>query len=409
MLSLKQFIVTSIVVGITASCTSPKKELVSIDFTTDYQLNQEIETQVQQDTLPWKYQISAAAYASKGNYKNALSDWDKAMPGRERNFNKSQADSINQRYTVYNAVNYIVEQAQHKKVVMINEAHHNSYHRVFTTSLLQKLYDQGYKHLGLEALSYDDNLDSLQHIRKYPIQKTGYYIKDPQFGNMIREAIAIGYTLFPYETKEFENSTMESREINQAKNIQNYITTHPNDKFLIHCGFDHNLEGTHPSWGKTMAGRLTEYTGIDPLTIDQTKHSERGTPLFNSPLSKILTVQESSVILDQNDNVFRYNRKDAWNDIVVFHPNTTYVNDRPDWLFTGDYKNIDIPINDIEITYPVMVLAYQKDEDIHNAIPIDITEVVNNEQRCHLALKKGEYTIVITNKQQSVLFNQTVE
>ena len=53
------------------------------------------------------------------------------------------------------------------------------------------------------------------------------------------------------------------QEIEQALNIKRVIDSRPNEKFLIHCGFDHALEGIHNSWEKAMAGRLTEYTGID--------------------------------------------------------------------------------------------------------------------------------------------------
>jgi hypothetical protein len=46
-----------------------------------------------------------------------------------------------------------LNRAKNEKLIIINEAHHNIKHRVFTTSLLQGLYDNGYRFFGLEALS----------------------------------------------------------------------------------------------------------------------------------------------------------------------------------------------------------------------------------------------------------------
>ncbi len=391
------------------SCKEEKRLIEKIDYKTDYKFSSEIEERIAKDTVPWKYQISASDYATKGDYKNALIQWDLAMGGNEKKFTKNQIDSINSNYSKVKATDYIIEQAKNNQIVIINEAHHNSFHRVFTKSLLQELFDIGYKNLGLEALSYKDDIDSLQKIRKYPIKKTGYYIEDPRFGDLVREALKIGYNVFPYETKDFGNTTTESREIEQAKNIQNVIESKPNEKFLIHCGFDHNLEGVHPSWGNTMASRLNEYTGINPLTINQVAYSEKSKPEFNHPLLKALNIKESSIVIDKDNNPLKYKREKAWTDIAVFHPNTEYINNRPNWLFENGNKSVYIKLEDIEIEFPIMVLAFKKGEDINKAIPVDLIEVKTKTENCNLGLKKGIYEIVLTNGKQSLKFEQKVK
>jgi len=389
------------------SCKEEKRVIEKIDFETEYKFSSEIEDKVKKDTVPWKYQLSASDYATKGDYKNALIQWDLAMRTREKNFTESQIDSINQKYSKIKASDYIIEEAKKNQVLIINEAHHNSFHRAFTKSLLQKLFDNGYKNLGLEALTNDDSLNLALNNRKYPIQETGYYIKDPQFGNLVRDALKIGYELFPYEQTTGSNG--KPREIEQAKNIQKFIEQNPNEKILIHCGFDHALEGEHRSWEKAMAGRLTEYTGINPLTINQVFYSEKSKSEYNHPLLKALGIKESSVILDKKNNPLKYDRGSAWSDIAVFHPNTNYIDGRPNWLFENDNKNIAISLNDILIEFPVMVLAFKKGEDIKFAVPIDITEVKNKIENCILGLKKGNYNIVITNGKESVKFKQNIK
>ena len=422
---MKQTFYALTIILLLNSCKEQKRVIEKINFITEYKFSSEIEKEILKEssghfdvssshTMPkdekgvplWKYQQAASEYSKKGDYKNALIQWDLAMRTKEKNFTKIQIDSINLKYSKVNANDYIIEQAKNNQVIIINEAHHNSFHRVFTKSLLKELFDNGYTNLGLETLNYQD---SLINIRKYPNQTTGTYSKEPQFGNLVRTALEIGYTLFPYETKVFENSTTESREKEQAKNIQNVIESKPNEKFLIHCGYDHNLEGIHPAWGNTMASRLIEYTGINPLTINQVKYSEGSKREFNNPLLKSLDIKESTIILDQDEKPYKYERGESWTDIAVFHPNTEYVNNRPTWLFKNGNQNIPIALTDIEITFPVMVLAFKKGEDINIAVPIDITEVKSKTENCNLGLKKGKYEIIVTNGEQSFKFEQNVK
>ena len=403
---IKILLISTILIG-SSSCIEEKKVIEEIDFKTNYKFSSEIEEKIAQDTSPYKYQFSAADYATKGDYKNALIQWDLAMRVGEKSYTKTQIDSINHKYYKVNATDYIIEQAKKNQIVIINEAHHNSFHRVFTKSLLQKLYDNGYKNLGLEALANGTYLDSTLNSRKYPILKTGPYIKDPQFGNLVREALEIGYELFAYENTGKGNG--KPREIGQAKNIENVINSKPNEKFLIHCGYDHVLEGIHRAWEKAMAARLTEYTGINPLTINQVFYSEKSKPEYSHPLLKALNIKESSVIMDKDKEPLKYTRGNTWTDIAVFHPNTTYTNERPNWLFQNENKKISIELNDINIEFPVMILAFKKGEDINLGVPVDIVEAKNNTENCALALKQGEYHIVITNRKKSLKFEQKVK
>jgi len=403
----KTFYILTIFISI-ASCTSQRNKIERINFTTDYKLNSRIESELAKDSASWKYQVSASEYATKGDYRNALIQWDLAMRSEDRSLTKPQIDSINKIYKRLDASDYIIQQAKKNQIVIINEAHHNSFHRLFTKSLLKELFTNGYKFIGFEAISFKEDLDSLQNIRKYPIQKTGYYVKDPQFGNLIREAIEIGYNVFPYETTN-EESDGKSREIDQAKNILKIIDENPNEKFVIHCGFDHVLEGTHKSWEMAMAERLKEYSGINPLTINQVAYSEKSKSKFNSPILKAMNITESSVFVDNNNNPFKYQRDEAYADIAVFHPNTEYIDNRPKWLFDYGNENVSISLTDIQIDFPVIVLAFKKGENLDIAVPIDITEIRNQTDNCHLGLKKGTYNIVVTNGKESVKFEQSVK
>lgn len=85
------------------SCKNKKIIIEKIEFSNEYKFSSEIERKVEADTIAWKYQISAADYAIKGDYQNALIQWDLAMGTRERNYTLKQIDSINQKYKIVSA------------------------------------------------------------------------------------------------------------------------------------------------------------------------------------------------------------------------------------------------------------------------------------------------------------------
>lgn len=153
-----------------------------------------------------------------GDYKNALklNDCSMYLNGRFINNNLNKQDTIPYYSTDYElqpAKKYIVEKAKSEKIIIINEAHNQPLHRVFTTTLLNELYALGFRYCAIEALSED----SLLNIDKYPKWTTGYYSAEPQFGNLIREALSIGYKLIAYEAKEEFIMDVDKREYEQAK------------------------------------------------------------------------------------------------------------------------------------------------------------------------------------------------
>ena len=396
----------SIIIIFLSSCEKEKRALKEIDFTTNYKFSSEIEERVNNDTTAWKYQVSAVDYATKGDHKNALIHWDLAMGSRELNYSQSKIDSINNLYRKVPAHDYILERAKNEQIIIINEAHHSSFNRFFTKSLLKDLFDLGYKNLGLEALVNGADKDSLLTERKYPTHSTGLYISEPQFGNLVRDALEIGYNVFPYEQTSDVNNT--EREIEQARYIEEVIRSKPGEKFLIHCGYDHAYEGKHGWWGKAMAEQLKEYTNIDPLTINQTAYDEKGEPKFRHPLAKALDPNESIVLVDAENKPVQAKSGEAYTDLTLLHPNTQYEDNRPDWLFNGYNLKEEVDLTEFKSMFPVMVMAFKEGEDINQAVPVDILEVKNENDKAFLALPKGTYNVLVTNKKQSFKFKKEV-
>lgn len=355
----------------------------------------DIQAEIDKDSVAWKYQTGAVHYTFSGNYQQALLTWDQGMP--TRTYTPTAADSaILKSSTLKNARDYIVDRAKTEQIVIINEAHHNPKHRTFTRSLLEGLYQNGYRYLGLEAIA-----DSSINTRTYATQNSGYYTNEPEFGNLIHDARSLGFTIFEYEAGPDKNG--KEREIEQAQNIQAFMKSHPNGKYLIHCGFDHVYEKDVQYWEKAMAGRLKEYTNIDPFTIDQVKFTEKSKAGSGHYFIYATGEKEPFVLLNQNKEVFNGIREPKQTDIVVVHPITQYSNGRPEWLCAGK-KAYRLPKNKLKKhPLPIQVLAYRADEYDNNGIPADIIEIHSKEQYDSLYLKKGDYLIVLRNQQYEVI------
>jgi hypothetical protein len=359
-----------------------------------YRFSNDIKSAVLKDTVVWKYQVGATDYSFNGSYKEAIDTWN---PFVSKQAKISQSDSMYfQSFKSLNAKDYILNRSKKEEIIIINEAHHNSSHRVFTTSLLKGLYNNGYRFIGLEALR-----DSLINQRKFPIRESGYYIQEPQFGNLVTQAIKIGFTVFGYDTKDKNG---KEREREQAENIARIIKRNPSSKFLIHCGYDHVIEGTPnvKSWEKAMAGRLIGLTKINPFTIDQVAYSENGKAHLNDPYIQILNPKESSILINDKGETFNREKGNEKVDCSIIHPVTQYDNGRPTWLLLGGKRKIySIPKYKIR-QYPALVLAYRDGEFDLRGIPADVIEVLNETQSSSLVLDKGKFEIIVKNKDYKI-------
>ncbi|WDO14383.1 hypothetical protein MH928_06725 [Flavobacterium sp. WW92] len=361
-----------------------------------YLFSKDIEAKIQKDTLPWRYQMGATDYSISEYYTKALETWDR-NGGTIKKISKEDSLYFNS-FQKKNAKEYIINRSKDEKIIIINEAHHNNRHRVFTASLLQGLYDNGYRFFGLEALA-----DSLINERKFPVLESGFYVKEPQMANLLKEALKIGFVLFEYEAVSGKNG--KEREIEEAENIAQLIRKNPNSKFLIHCGWDHVIEGTpnNKNWEKAMAGRLKEKANIDPFTIDQVTYTEKGNPKFTNPYVLMANPKESVVLVNGNGKLFNGGETNDQTDCRIIHPITEYINGRPDWLtIDGQRKIHTIPKSKIT-QYPILALAYRKNEVEQNGVPADIIEITNKETKADFILEKGMYKIILKDKNYKII------
>lgn len=360
-----------------------------------YKFSNQIEKEIANDESgndSFKYQIGAMNFSISNYYLKGLETWDKL--GRKANHISKQDSLRFLNYAVKNAKDYILDKSRNEQIIILNEAHHNASHRTFATSLLKGLYDNGYRYLGIEALD-DDSIN----IRKFPTTKSGFYTSEPQFGNFIKTALDLGFILFKYEAQDGKNG--KEREIEQAENIYKFMQKNRNGKFFIYCGFEHAYEGKHQSWEKTMAGRLTDLTHINPFTIDQTQFSEKSVPNLSESLIRIVDKDYPAIILDKNNIVFNGDKKDIYTDIKIINPITKYLRGRPNWMLLENRKYYKVPKSKIKF-YPSLVFAYRKGEFLKEGVPTDIIELKNQKDSRFLILDKGNYEIIVKDKNYKV-------
>ncbi len=307
------------------------------------------------------------------------------------------------KYKAVNAKEFILKKARSEQIIIINEAHNQPYHRVFTTSLLHDLYAAGFRYFSAETLTNYDFFVNKIRKNKYPTLNSGYYTREPFYGNLIREAADEGFKIFGYESTRLRRSHtpgINQREIDQAKNIKKILDKDPKAKILIHCGYDHIVETPYPGWGKAMAGRLYEYTGINPFTIDQVKLTEHSSSEYQNPLWSLINLDYYAMFVDSAGQTFASLQGEKRYDAKIYHPKTKWLHGRPHWAFENNRAPYFIK-EKISLIFPCLVFAFIAKEKKQNkkAIPFDVIELKSPTDNKALSLKKGQkFTIVMRDK-----------
>jgi hypothetical protein len=296
---------------------------------------------------------------------------------------------------IISAQKFITEIAVRYHFVLINEAHYSSQNRAFTKSLLKPLWDRGYRYLALETLS---DYDSLLLQRGYPINNTGYYTKESAFGNLVREAIQIGYRLIPYE---FGSDNGNLRDSIQALNIvTRTIQKDSIGKVLVHAGYGHIFE-SGDRLTKPMGFQLKRLVKSEILTIDQETMTELNDEQKVHPYYKYVINNYKPdfpvVAVDQNN----YPLVDPINsfgiDIQVYHPQTVYINERPKWLIDNHSKLYDLPKH-IKKYSGYLIQVIRKGEAV-DSTPVDQFVIGKNRS---LVLPPGEYLFRLIDRTGSL-------
>lgn len=328
----------------------------------------------------------STAYTFIAQYQKALETFDKLS--WTKTYKDIPDTSCIEGLTAVNALDIIDSLAAETRAVFINEAHHYPAHRTFVIKLLAKLKEKGFKYFAVETVN---RLDTLLNKRKYPLfRETGYYTKEPVYGELIREAIKHGYLIVPFDYEgEYK---LEDREKGQAQNIIDRILKRDqNAKILLLTGYTHIRESSSGTEEKMMAQYFKELSGIDPLTIEQTLMSEHSAPEYELPEYRyadakgLLTDYVSFIRADKT-----LYAKD-FGDLTVFHPRTKFISKRPHWInFNNTKYPYQLPDEVMQFQKPFLVKVFNSAEGI-KSVPVDVVEVTEAGVPV-LLLAAGQYT-----------------
>lgn len=236
-------------------------------------------------------------------------------------------------------------------------------------ALLPHLWAKGFRYLAAETLS---SLDSSLNQRGYPTRESGFYSKEPVFGELLRTAQRIGFTLLPYEASG--SRSQDEREHGQARNLnERILAKDPNARILVHAGYAHINESGLIAGAKPMALRFREITGIDPVTVEQTVMRERGRPVLEHPQYRRTVARATGdapfVLRDSADGF--WSARPGRNDVTVITPPTVMRTGRPGWRWSvGTRQAVDLPTGFCGAANPCVVTARHEAESAE-AVPID--------------------------------------
>jgi hypothetical protein len=289
------------------------------------------------------------------------------------------------------ALTIIAAAADTARIVMVNERHHVTSDRLLTLRLLPVLWQKGYRYFAAEAFDVRDT--ALNHRAAARIGVTGGYVDEPVFGEIVREARRLGYTLVPYEASAEQEAASDSlnsqqrRDHAQAVNLNDRVFRRdPNAKVLVHAGFGHIKERPARDW-LPMAWYLQRITGLDAVTVDQTVMGEGSSPAkehpaYHAAYAAGLVRHDPVVLTDSAGRPLPPVRFDGV-DLQAVTPRTSYTRGRPDWMALGGTRRaVDVPVPECAERQCIVEVRLADDPD--DAVPLDRTEAKDASVRLFL-------------------------
>jgi len=317
------------------------------------------------------------------------------------------------------AADVITKLASDRRTLLVNEAHHDAHTRQLTLALLPRLRALGFNYFAAEAL-VDEDAALMQ--RGYPTITSGTeYLREPSYGDIVRMALKLGYTVVSYDV---DKSNTQDRETGQANNLYKKVfAKDPNARLFIHAGYAH-IDKAKGRLGNTipMAMQLQKLTGIEPLSVDQTQFREQipSEPDAYQQLIKEFPPDGPTVLVNRITSKPWSARPDMYDVNVILPPTgqgaldsgyvqpSTIVHDmvrvqpmlahyvntqRPEWLTLNNERfPYTVSTALCKVTAPCVVDAHYIDES-NDAIAADRYAFMQNDTSSKLYLRPGSYRL----------------
>ncbi|MGN6514097.1 MAG: hypothetical protein ACTHKZ_11085 [Lysobacteraceae bacterium] len=290
---------------------------------------------------------------------------------------------------------FVARAAPGARVVLLNESHSIIRSRALAYRLLPILRNAGFDHLALEALAPAPGgadaadggkvlADGALQRRGFPLDDNagGYYLREPVYGEIVREALSLGFTLVAYEAPQWRSR--DEREAGQARALAHLLDAQPSAKVVVLAGYSHVWKTD--GW---MADQLSRATGAKLLSLDQVA-GLRGCRSRGHPGGR---AAGGPFVLVRGDGSAWSSRPGAVDATIIDRPAPAGSTAARDWLTLGKARVAAIPVlAGCGDGARCLVSAYYRDEP-ESAVPADriVTGVAG---RHALYLKPGQYRIV---------------
>lgn len=355
------------------------------------------------------YQVLMDLYCFIGEYETSIQYESLALNTKYKYIDTNEY--INFKFIP--AKEYVINNVKNVRAILFNEAHNRPDTRYFITSILKPLKEKGFTHLAIEGLSYSD---TTLLKRKFPTVESGYYIYEPVFSNLIREALKLEFLVVPYDdTTSANNSSdfyegLNKRDKFQAYNLKSILDENKNNKIIVLSGYDHIYRESDDKW-KKMAEWLYSFYQDSIVSYDCVKMKRSITPEFELPeYRKIITkstIKELPFVMIDTTTHKSYvpiSLENKVDNIILFlkidfkeihNKSTLYL--FPNDIIKEELSHIKIYLKD----------EYTKVQD--KAIPIAQYRVNNYQYSIELFLKSNSYLIVFLGKNNLVLHKDSIE
>lgn len=289
-----------------------------------------------------------------------------------------------------------------RQVVMLNENHGHSNQRAANFLFVRELRKLGFTHLGFETLDYervDDGgcrsavlKDTALESRGHALEDTGFYTRDPIYGELVRMALAEGYALFAYE-RTFDDPASPQREQAQAQNIACVLEADPDARIVVIGGGGHTskAEGGRP--GGMMGRRLAGMLDVEPLSIANRSGRLQGFPAdagsagYADPaLDGALAGQPYFAEGASGPVATKGYDRDA------YVPAPAGRSAQAGWLRLGGWR-VPAPPVDITCGQPPCLLEARREGEPEDAVPGDRCVAWQSGRACTLFLAPGRYRL----------------
>lgn len=342
----------------------------------------------QNDTTALGKQIKATALSFIGDFETR-----DMMIANIFQYQIRKPFEIEDEFQPRDAKEFILNQTQNQDVVMFNENHMNPQNRIFFASMLEDFKKRGFEAIAFEALTEEDSA----FVNGVPTLKSGFYTPEPEFGNLLREAINLGFEIHSYESR-IESDLKGMKQMNfrdsvQAENLKKIYNK--KKKLLVYAGHGHIEEKQRNEW-KTMAQRFYEITNVNPLTIEQDIFSDLGTASRRNNVSTKITAP--SVLVNSENKIWTVS--DGFFDIQVFFPQTD------EWIKVGRRTYTFQFQNGLQGN--IIQVYYADDEIFTNPIPVAIQEIKPNQNVELILPDKRKYKLFVLTEYGQVLHQEEI-